>query len=164
MLRVGLLALSLSACATAEAQAPLQPSETFAGLIGACWKADIGEDLAGGTITDTHCFSAATGGKVVMDVHKVRRGSGEVGYEGVTVYRLDRATGTIRFDYYNSDGDLITGSAKRDGQLIRFPETVYQVGEIAWNLSSNSYETVPLVMPEAKRRFVKVGPVPEGGF
>ena len=58
MLRVGLLALSLAACASAEAQAPPQPSEVLLGLGGYCWQADLGDG-----VTDTHCFSIARGGQ-----------------------------------------------------------------------------------------------------
>jgi hypothetical protein len=159
MPKIGLLSLALVACVSAEAQAPVQPVDVFAGLAGSCWKADIGEDL-----TDTHCFSVAVGGKLVMDVHKVRSRSGGVGYEGVTLYRLEKASVTVRYEYYTSNGELMTGTARRDGQTIRFPETVYQVGDLVWYLGADAYEVVPLAMPEAKRKFVKVGPAPEGGF
>lgn len=159
MLKVGLLALSLAACATAEAQAPPQPSEVLLGLGGYCWQADLGEG-----VTDTHCFSIATGGKLVMDVHKVRSRSGGVVYEGTTLYRLEKASGVVRYDYFNSNGDLLTGYAKRDGDRIRFPEKADQAGDLVWYLGADAYEVGTAAATAAKRRFVKVGPAPEGGF
>lgn len=159
MLRVGLLALSLSACATAEAQAPPQPSEVLLGLGGYCWQADLADG-----VTDTHCFSIATGGKLVMDVHKVRSRSGGVVYEGATLYRLEKESGVVRYDYFNSNGDLLSGYAKRDGQTIRFPEKSGEAGDLVWSLGAEAYEVGTASPTAAKRRFVKVGPAPEGGF
>ena len=59
-----MIAGAVALCAAAEAQAPPQPSEVLLGLGGYCWEAD----LSGG-VTDTHCFSIARGGLLVMDVH-----------------------------------------------------------------------------------------------
>lgn len=159
MLRLALLALSLAACASAEAQAPLQPTEVLLGLGGYCWEADLGEG-----VTDTHCFSIATGGKLVMDVHKVRSRSGGVVYEGATLYRLEKVSGVVRYDYFNSNGDLLSGYAKRDGQTIRFPEKPGEAGDLVWSLGAEAYEVGTAAATSPKRKFVKVGPAPEGGF
>lgn len=84
----------------AWAQTAPQPSEVLLGLGGYCWQADLGEGA-----TDTHCFSVAIGGKLVMDVHKVRSRSG-----------------------------------------------------------ADACEVGPAVVTAARRKFVKIGPAPEGGF
>jgi hypothetical protein len=159
MMRSCLFALSLVACASAEAQAPLQPSEVLLGLGGYCWRADLGEG-----VTDTHCFSIATGGKLVMDVHKVRSRSGGVVYEGATLYRLEKVSGVVRYDYFNSAGDLLTGYAKRDGQSIRFPEKADQAGDLVWYLGADAYEVGTADATAPKRTFVKTGPAEPGGF
>ncbi len=157
LLRSSLLALGLVACASAEAQPPLQPSEVLLGLGDNCWRADLGS----GT-TDTHCFSVARGGKVVMDVHKVRTRSGGVVYEGATLYRLEPSSGVVRYDYYNSNGDLLSGYAKRDGQTIRFPDKADGAGDLVWRLKPESYETSQ--GDGVVHVFTKIGPAPEGAF
>jgi hypothetical protein len=139
-------------CGVAHAQAP-SPDATFAGLTGWCWRAELSEGAS-----DTHCFSMAVGGKLVMDVHKVHNVAGEVVYEGVTTYRLEKETGVIRYDYYNSLGDLLVGYAKRDGDRIRFPEKPDQAGDIVWYLGKDAYEVGTAAVTGARRKFVKSGP------
>lgn len=158
-LRSSLLALSLAACASAEAQTPPQASEVLLGLGGFCWRAELGEG-----VTDTHCFSVARGGQLVMDVHKVRSRSGGVVYEGASLYRLEKASGVVRYDYFNSNGDLLSGYAKRDGDRIRFPEKPDQAGDLVWYLGPDAYEVGSPDAAAAKRRFVKAGPTEAGGF
>jgi hypothetical protein len=159
MLRSGLVfGLSLMA-APAIAQTPPQPSEVLLGLAGHCWQADIGEGA-----TDTHCFSVATGGKLVMDVHKVRSRAGGVVYEGATLYRLEKESGVVRYDYFNSMGDLLTGYAKREGDRIRFPDKLDQPVTVVWYLSPDAYEVGTAAVTAAKTRFVKIGPTEAGGF
>lgn len=159
MLRTGLLALGLAACATAEAQTPAQPSEIFAGLAGSCWKAELADGA-----TDTHCFSVAVGGNLLMDVHKVRNRSGAVVYEGVTTYRPDATSGLVRWDYYNSPGQWMMGFAKRDGDRIRFPDSPELAGDLVWYLGVDAYEVGSAAPTAAKRKFLKVGPTEAGGF
>lgn len=157
----GILAcvVTLAACASAQAQAPLQPSEIFAGLAGSCWKAELPEGAS-----DTHCFSVAVGGKLVMDVHKVRSRSDAVVYEGVTTYRLEKESGVVRYEYFNSLGDLLVGYAKRDGQRLLFPATPGEAADLVWYLGDGAYEVGTADAATAKRTFVKVGPVAPGGF
>lgn len=154
---LGLAGVALAMASAAHAQTPAQPSEVLLGLGGFCWEADLGS----GT-TDTHCFSVAVGGKLVMDVHKVRSRSGAVVYEGATTYRLEKEGGVVRYDYYNSMGDLLTGYAKRDGQTIRFPDKADGAGELVWSLKPDAYEVAQ--GDDARRVFVKTGPAPEGGL
>ena len=149
---------TLALCGAAHAQTPPQPSEVFLGLGGYCWEADLKEG-----VTDTHCFSIGRGGKLVMDVHKVRSRSGAVVYEGVTLYRVELASGVIRYDYYNSEGALMSGYAKRDGQTIRFSDAPDKVGDLVWYLGLDAYE-VGTAAKASGQIFVKVGPVGEGGL
>lgn len=149
----------LAMAGAAHAQTASQPSEVLLGIGGYCWQAELEA-----AVTDTHCFSVSPGGKLVTDVHKVRSLSGRVVYEGVTLYRLGTASGVVRYDYYNSNGDLLSGYAKRDGQQIRFPDKPDQVGDVVWYLGPDAYEVGTATETAAKRKFVKVGPVEEGGF
>ena len=159
MLRAGaILGLTLMA-APAFAQTPPQPSEVLLGLGGYCWQADLGEGAS-----DTHCFSIARGGHLVMDVHKVRSRSYAVVYEGVTLYRVEPETGAVRYDYFNSNGDLLTGYAKREGERILFPDKLDQPAVVVWYLGAGAYETGPADETAARTRFVKVGPADAGGF
>lgn len=158
MLKHLMFAGLLAGCASAHAQTPPQPSEVFFGLGGSCWEADLKDG-----VTDTHCFSVGRGGKLVMDVHKVRSRSGGVVYEGATLYRVEPASGVIRYDYYNSEGALMSGYAKRDGQAIRFSDAPDKPGDLVWYLGANAYEVGTAAKPGGQR-FVKVGPAPEGGL
>lgn len=166
-LLAGLIAAGLALGGVAQAQTPqhappqtpLQPSEVLLGLGGYCWEADLRDG-----VTDTHCFSIARGGKLVMDVHKVRSRSGGVVYEGVTVYRVEPETGAVRYDYFTSNGDLLTGYAKREGDRILFPDTPDQPTVVIWYLGPDAYESGPADEAAARTRFVKIGPAPEGGF
>lgn len=151
-----LVGMALTACGAAWAETPV---EAFAGLVGSCWSAGLDDGAS-----DTHCFTVATGGKLVMDVHKVRNRAGAVVYEGVTTYRIEKASGTIRYDYFNSMGDLMSGYAVRDGQRIQFPEKPDQPAELVWRLGPDAYEVGPAAETAGKRKFVKVGPAGEGGL
>lgn len=159
VLKAVLVIGALSACGVAQAQVESEPSHVFAGLTGFCWTADLEEG-----VTDTHCFSVAVGGFLVMDVHKVRSRAYGVVYEGVTVYRTDRDNGRVRWDYYNSGGQLMQGFAVRAGDTIRFPATDNQPAEMAWKLTPDAYETSSTAEGAEHSRFVKMGPAPEGGF
>lgn len=154
-----LIVAGIALCGAAEAQPPAQPSEVLLGLGGFCWQADIGDGA-----TDTHCFSVARGGKLVMDVHKVRSRSSATVYEGVTLYRVEPETGAVRYDYYNSNGQLLIGYAKRDGDRILFPDTPDGSADLVWYLGTDAYEVGSAAVTAAKTRFVKAGPAPDGGF
>lgn len=155
----GLIVAGLALCGAADAQPPPSPSEVLYGLGGYCWRADLGEGAS-----DTHCFSVARGGRLVMDVHKVRSRSMAVVYEGVTVYRVEPETGAVRYDYYNSNGGLLSGYARRDGDRILFPDKPDQQAVVVWYLGTDAYESGPADPAAAKTRFVKMGLAPEGAF
>ncbi len=155
----GLAGLVLAMAGVAHAQTPREPSQVLLELGGYCWQADLEAGL-----TDTHCFTVSTGGKLVADTHKVRSLSGRVVYEGITLYRLDAASGAVRYDYYNSGGELMTGYAKRDGQTILFPGKPDQAADIVWYLGTDAYEVGTAMVTAPRRKFVKVGPTGTGGL
>jgi len=155
----GLIVAGVALCGAADAQPPPQPSEVLLGLGGYCWQADLGSG-----VTDTHCFSVARGGHLVTDIHKVRSRSRAVVYEGVTVYRVEPETGAVRYDYFNSNGGLLRGYAKREGDRILFPDAPDAPTVVVWYLGADAYESGPVDEAAARTRFVKIGPAPEGGF
>lgn len=101
----------------AFAQAPAQPGEVLAGLTGSCWRTQL--DNAGPD-TDTHCFEVADSGKMVTDTHKVRNPAGKAVYEGVSVYLLDKPSGTLVYEYFYSNGCKLVGYGWRTGEEIQF--------------------------------------------
>lgn len=140
MLAVRVLALGLAAQSGA-AFAQGQPGEVFAGLTGSCWRAQM--DGAGPN-TDTHCFEAAVGGKMVTDTHKVRTPTGEVIYEGVSVYLLDKPSGAVIYEYFYSNGGRLVGYGERVGDEIRFGAKPRQeTPDLVWRLTPDHYTVTP---------------------
>jgi hypothetical protein len=148
--------------ANALPNTPLQdPGAVFAGLIGSCWRAPLEEGN-----TDTHCFTVSFNGKLVMDVHKVRNPTQVVLYEGVTVYRPDKRTRSLTYEYSNSLGNLITGQSWRTGAdinsasqmgLAAKPESIWRV-----NADGETYDVIDPAGKGPRRHFKKTGPAPEG--
>ena len=140
----------------AVAQAPAQqPAAVFAGLTGSCWRSQMDA-----TTTDTHCFEAAVGGKMVADTHKVRNAAGEVVYEGVSVYLLDKASGKLAYEYFYSAPGRLKGYGWREGEEIRFtskPDAAKP--DIVWKLGADAYDVMP-ASPELGHpgHFVKLKP------
>jgi hypothetical protein len=125
----------------ALAQAPVQPGEAFAELTGACWRTQM--DNAGPD-TDTHCFEVAVGGKMVTDSHKVRNPKGEVVYEGVSVYLLDKPSGALVYEYFYSNGGKLVGYGWRVGDEIRFASKPgAEKPDLVWKLGKDSYTVTP---------------------
>ena len=150
--------ITLAALAFAGAAQAQTPGGTFAGLVGSCWVADV--DLG---VTDTHCFTAASTGKAVMDIHKVRDRAGVVTYEGVTTYRAEGA-GAIRYDYLNSAGDLLSGYARREGDRLVFSDALGGAAATVWYLGPTAYEVGAAAVSGGKRKFVKAGPSGASGL
>lgn len=143
MVKTGVIVSVLALCgaAAAHAQAPLPPGEALAELTGACWRTLFDGK---GPDTDTHCFEAAVGGKMVTDTHKVRNGAGEVVYEGVSVYLLDRASGELVYEYFNSSGGKLVGYGRRVGDAIRFgSEPGQETPDLVWTLGPDTYTVTP---------------------
>jgi hypothetical protein len=141
MLKRGLLIGALAMSGAAQAQTGAQPGEVFAGLTGSCWRTQMDD---AGPNTDTHCFEVAVGGKMVTDTHKVRTPKGEVIYEGVSIYLLDRPSGSLVYEYFYSNGGKLVGYGARSGNEIRFGSKPGQEKpDLVWKLSPNSYTVTP---------------------
>jgi len=137
----GVVLLGLVLQGPAFAQARVQPGEVFAELTGSCWRTQM--DNAGPD-TDTHCFEVAVGGKMVTDTHKVRNPKGEVVYEGVSVYLLDKPSGTLVYEYFYSNGGKLVGYGRRVGDEIRFGSKPGQeMPDLVWKLGKDSYTVTP---------------------
>jgi hypothetical protein len=155
MLAFRILVLGLIAQAGA-AFAQTQPGEVFDGLTGACWRTQMDDT---GPNTDTHCFEAAVGGRMVTDTHKVRNPKGEVIYEGVSVYLLDKASGELVYEYFYSVGGKLIGYGKRTGDEIRFGSKPGQATpDLVWKLTGDRYTVTPAGADKGHvGTFVKVG-------
>jgi hypothetical protein len=103
MTALGLLAAALPAAPAAAADPPAAGFQPFAFLAGSCWRATLPD----GRMTDTHCFTSMLGGRFLRDRHRIAGAD----YAGETIYRWDAAAGQIRWDYYASDGMLMSGTA-----------------------------------------------------
>ena len=115
--------------------APQTPTQVFSGLAGSCFRTAMP-----GNMTDTHCFTAATGGKLVMDVHAVRDSSGKTVYQGVTTY-TPSSDGKVALSYSNSDGDVMPGTATRSGDTLNFVVTIEgQAMPLTWKLAGDGYD------------------------
>jgi hypothetical protein len=138
----------------------MDPGAVFAGLIGSCWQAAMDQGNS-----DTHCFTVAFNGKLVMDVHKVRNASQVVVYEGVTVYRPDKATRSLAYEYSNSFGNLITGQGWRVGEVLNFASQMGQQAkpETVWRINKDGYEVTPADPKAAKLQFKRISSA-EGGL
>ena len=124
-------------------------------LAGHCWS---GEFKTGER--DTHCFEAAAGGKMVTDTHKVRNPKGDVVYEGVSVYMLDKPSGTLKYEYFYSSGGKLIGYGWRVGDELRFgAKPGQEKPDIVWKLGKDSYTATP-ASPELGHPgvFVKLKP------
>lgn len=163
MLKAALVVGALVLCGVAQAQTAGQPGEALAELTGACWRTQMD---GSGPNSDTHCFEAAVGGKMVTDTHKVRNPAGEVIYEGVSVYLLDKASGTLVYEYFYSNGGKLIGYGWRVGDEIRFGSKPGQeTPDLVWKLSPNGYTVTPAGADKGHVGvFVKVQPAPEGKF
>ena len=145
----------LSMLFLAEAAMPSQtPADIFAGVTGSCFASE----MPGGAV-DTHCFTEAVGGKLVMDVHKVVNGE-KVVYEGVTTY--SPGAGAATFTYCNSLGQIMPGTAARNGDALDFAIRMNGAEQkLHWKLTDAGYD---VVMGGSVAHFVKTGPAPAGGL
>ena len=104
-----ILALASAPAAAETLATELQP---LAFLAGSCWRGPA----PGNQAIDTHCFSTILGGHFLRDRHRLDRG----GYAGETLYRWDASARQIRWDYYASDGMLMSGTAAGTGLGLAF--------------------------------------------
>lgn len=95
-------------------------------LSGHCWQGVF----PGSETFDVHCFEPMFDGQYLRDVHVVPLGANF--YRGETIYHWDAEAQIIRHQYFNSDGDVSTGSVVEDGGILRFGDerVVLQDGSI----------------------------------
>ena len=135
--------------AMAAAASPQAPADVFTGLVGSCFSAPMPQGAS-----DTHCFSAATGGKLVMDVHAVKDASGKIVYQGVTVY-TPAADGKVALAYSNSMGDVMPGEVSRTGDKLDFGLTIEgQAMSLSWTLKDGGYDVAGGPVPA---HFTRIG-------
>ena len=112
----GLVTLALGTfAAAAAAEAPPGPLEPLAWLAGSCWSGTF----ADGKTKDLVCYEWAFDGMFLRSRHRVT--GGPEPYSGETLFSFEKATGTIRFDYYNSLGDVMRSSAVSTADGVSFP-------------------------------------------
>ena len=121
----------------ATAASPQTPADVFSGLAGSCFKSPMPQGAS-----DTHCFTAATGGRLVMDVHAVRDSAGKVVYQGVTVY-TPSSDGKVALAYSNSEGDVMPGTVTRTGDTLSYVVTIQgQAVPLSWTIKGDGYDVI----------------------
>jgi hypothetical protein len=132
----------LIALAAADAAPAQTPADVMAGLTGSCFRSAMPQGAS-----DTHCFTLATGGRLVMDVHAVRDSSGKVVYQGVTVY-TPAPDGKVALSYSNSLGEVMPGTVTRAGDKLDFTLTIEgQAAALSWTLSPGGYDVIGGLAP-----------------
>ena len=92
-----------------------EPLQRFAPLVGTRWRAAF----PGGELHDTQEFEWMLGGQFVRNVHRVTSDSGEVVYEGETVWGWDHEAERLRWWYFNSTGGQVIGDlVDQEGRWI----------------------------------------------
>jgi hypothetical protein len=86
-------------------------------LVGHCW---VGTFPAG-KATDQHCFEWVFDQKFIRDRHVVR--NGDAPYAGETLYGWDPKERRLGFWYWNSEGEMLTGTVEYRPGAIVFPTT-----------------------------------------
>jgi hypothetical protein len=162
-----LLATAMPMAPASAADALAAELQPFASLAGSCWRGPA----PGGQGVDTHCFTAALGGHFLRDRHHVTPGD----YMGETLYRWDSGTRNIRWDYYASDGLLMSGSASGTNGGIGFevgsvsPAGASPIGaRIAWRRDGPDAYVVTMLVREngdwrpgpGAARFERIGHAP----
>ncbi|MBA3941761.1 MAG: hypothetical protein C0520_11165 [Sphingopyxis sp.] len=112
-----IMGLCLAASPAAAQEKTL--AESFAPLLGQCWTGEF----PGGKARDTHCYRLVEGGHYVEDRHVV--GGGAEPYGGISYYRRDGASGTIRYHYFANDGGYSEGRAVPVAGGFDFPDEAY---------------------------------------
>jgi hypothetical protein len=118
--------MRLSSCVAAAAalstlsltlpqQPPAPDFKPLEFLVGSCWEGSFPD----GKATDEHCFEWVFDRKFIRDRHVVRHG--EKPYSGETLYGLDPTSKQLAYWYFNSDGEILTGTVKYQADSIVFP-------------------------------------------
>jgi hypothetical protein len=86
-------------------------------LIGHCWVGTFPD----GKATDQHCFDWVYDRKFIRDRHVVRNATAPTLYQGETLYGWDPEEKRLAFWYWNSEGEILTGTVEyRPGSIV-FP-------------------------------------------
>lgn len=118
--------LTILAASAAIAFAPPLASQTpspdfkpLEFLVGHCW---IGT-FPDGKNTDEHCFEWVFDHKFIRDRHVVRATAGSTAapYQGESLYGWDAKEQQLAYWYWNTNGQMITGSVAYEGKDIIFP-------------------------------------------
>lgn len=132
------------------------PGITFKELAGGCFETHTPEGFP-----DTHCFTVSPGGKLVMDVHKLRINDDKIAYEGVTVYSPG-VDGNVIYNYSNSYGQVMPGLVTREGDELDFTITVGAgKNRLKWILTNDGYD---VVSGQVKIHYRKIGPSGDVGL
>lgn len=120
-MRNAMLIAALLAGGPSAAAADEQPTlaDHFAPLLGRCWTAEF----PGGKARDTHCYRPIEGGTAMEDRHVVTGGTEP--YGGISIYRRDAKSGTIRYHYFAADGGYSEGQATPVDGGFDFPDEDY---------------------------------------
>lgn len=119
MRQLAVIAGLLAGASPAAADEQPTLAEHFAPLLGRCWTAEF----PGGKARDTHCYRLVEGGTAMEDRHVVT-GSAEP-YGGISLYRRDAKSGTIRYHYFAGDGGYSEGQAIPVAGGFDFPDEDY---------------------------------------
>lgn len=150
---------------SAPAAALVPELQPLAFLVGSCWRAAVPDTQA----TDTHCFTRMLGGHFVRDRHRLDG----VAYAGETVYHWDAGARQIRFDYYQSQGLTISGTASSApnglafalglpsaDRMIEFRAIWARDGSDAYVVSQEARDgEIWRPLPQ-RPRFTRIGPAP----
>jgi hypothetical protein len=102
----------------ASTEAPAAPHELlapFAKLVGGTWTAAFNAE-----IRDEQSYSWVFGGRFLRSRHQVRSKTGEVVYEGETIYGVDPTTDQLVWWYWNSTGGHLVGTARWEDGVGQF--------------------------------------------
>jgi hypothetical protein len=116
------LAAGLLGPAVAEAPAAADPLGAMAWLAGNCYTGTF----ADGKTKDFVCYEWVFERKFLRSRHRVV--GAEKPYAGETLVSFDKATGVIRYDYYNSLGDVLRGEALPHADGVAFPAEKVTIG------------------------------------
>ena len=126
--------------------ATLQPLQF---LVGHCWRTTLKEGP-----TDTHCFTAADGGRI-RDRHAVRK-DGKIVYTGESLFTI--ASGTMHYTYSGSTDFRIEGPMHAAGGKIVFDDVDKTGTETFWRqIDASHYEDVTEVTPSAPPELANAG-------
>jgi hypothetical protein len=124
-IRVGMvwsIVVGIGFPASAEAPSAQEPLAPLAWLAGNCYTGTF----ADGTTQDFICYEWVFEGKFLRSRHRVVGGAKP--YAGETLISFDKAAGVIRFDYYNSLGDVLRGEVMPSTEGVAFPPEQVTIG------------------------------------